>query len=308
MKVLVTGGSGFIGSHLVDKLVDQGHDVTVLDRQVPHRKDVCWVDGDLSWIGDCENAMKDIDLVYHLAARFNAGGSNDFILHYFHDNLLNTINMLHLSVLHKVKRFLFLSTCGVYGEVPSGKATEEYPCNPVSLYASSKYAAERAAFAFSHTYSLPITIIRGFNVFGERQKPFRTGSVIPTFIALARENKDLLIQGDGKQLRDFLYVDDVANALLLASQDDNRHSVYNVSSGKALSIETVAKKIVAYTKSSSKIVYCEEPKGNPQLTRSVGNSSNFQKQFKWTPKYTFEDALRKVISHHQETNYPTKWT
>lgn len=308
MRILVTGGSGFIGSHLVDKLVDKGHKVTVFDRQVPCRKDVSWVDGDLKWIGDCENAMNDIDLVYHLAARFNAIGSNDFIPHYFQDNLLNTINMLHLSVLHKVKRFLFLSTCGIYGEIPSGKATEEYPCNPVSLYASSKYAAERAVFAFSHTYGLPVTIIRGFNVFGERQKPFRTGSVIPTFISLAQENKDILIHGNGKQIRDFLYIDDMANALLLASQNDNSHNVYNVCSGKALSIENIAKKIVAYTKSKSKIVYCDESKGNPQLIRSVGNNAHFQKQFKWTPKYTFEDALRKVISNYPEANYLTNWT
>ena len=124
------------------------YEVTVLDRLIPLSSEVKWIEGDLRWVGDCDKAVRGVDAVFHLAARISVDESLDYVYEYFNDNILSTLNIMRAAKRHGVQRFIYTSTCEVYGDVAKGKADETYPCNPTSPYAASKYAAERAALAF----------------------------------------------------------------------------------------------------------------------------------------------------------------
>lgn len=300
MKILVTGGSGFIGSHLVDLLLDKGHQVSVVDGHPVKNKNAEWIDGDLRWIGDCDKAVEGKDIVFHLAARISIDESIDRVLHYFNDNYLSTINICMSCKKYDIKRLVDISSCEVYGNVPKGKADESNPCNPTSPYAASKYAAERSAIAFCNSFNIPITVIRPFNVFGERQKAFRGGSVIPTFIQLALHNKPLIIHGDGNQIRDYLYVKDTVGLLALTLERElGNTEILNVASGKGRTIKDIAEKIVRYTKSNSKLEFINDPRGKAQMLRSVGNSSRARTLLGWKPIYDFDLALKKTIEFYK---------
>jgi nucleoside-diphosphate-sugar epimerase/intein/homing endonuclease len=164
MKVLVTGGSGFIGTHVMEELLSRGHEVKVFDRRVPKSDRVEWLDGDLRWLGDCDRAVRGADAIIHLAARISVDESLEYIWQYFNDNLMSTVNLFLAAAKNGVNRIVFTSSCEVYGETPEKGATEEAACNPTSPYAASKYAAERAALSFKRVHpELKLAVMRPFN-------------------------------------------------------------------------------------------------------------------------------------------------
>jgi len=306
-KILVTGGSGFIGSHLVDLLCEKGHRVRVADRHVPYRGDVGYMRTDLSWLGDAMKATEGIDVVYHLAARISVDESLDLVRQYFHDNLMSTVNVCLAAQRSHVKRFIYISSCEVYGNVAEGKADEQYPCNPTSPYAASKYSAERAAIACCTSSNIPIIVLRPFNTFGERQKAFRAGSVIPTFILQAIHDKALQIHGDGLQTRDYLYVKDIVQAMAKTSelslktlQDEHWMNplILNIASGTEQSILGLAQKIVALV-GSGYISHVSNPRKTAQLVRSVGNAELAQHLLNWKPSISFDTALQQVVKYYR---------
>jgi UDP-glucose 4-epimerase len=299
LKVLVTGGSGFIGTHLVDLLIKKGYQVRVLDRRVPKVSGVEWMEGDLRWLGDCDRAVRGVDAVMHLAARISVDESLDFVWEYFNDNLMATINIFHASITRGVNRIIFTSSCEVYGNTPPTGAREDHPCNPTSPYAASKYAAERAALAFKHVFPhLKLTILRPFNTFGEWQRPFRAGAVIPTFILSALQNKPLVIHGKGDQTRDFLYVKDIALAHVLALEKEIE-GIFNIASGVPRTIISVAEAIVKRL-GMGRIEFQPDPRGGAQVQTSVGNAENFMKASGWKPEHDFEKALDEVVRWYKE--------
>lgn len=306
MRALVSGGSGFIGSHVSRALVEKGHEVRVLDRRLPKSTNVEWVDGDLRWIGDCDRAMRDIDVVFHLAARISVDESIKYVLEYFSENLLCTLNLLDAALKNGVKRFIYTSTCEVYGDTIGQMADETFPCNPTSPYAASKYAAERAALAFGRTYDLPVVVLRPFNTFGEDQKPFIAGAVIPTFIILALRNQDLVIHGDGSQTRDYTYVKDLAEAHAFVSTTPlERQAILNASSGVGHSIRDIAEQILRLTKSESRLRFVDDPRKGAQLVKSVGNSAKLR-SLGWHRNWKFEEGLERTIDWYKSelSRYP----
>jgi len=302
MKILVTGGSGFIGSHLAEELLVRGEYVRVLDRHPPRVKGVEWCDGDLRWVADCYKATIDIDNVYHLAARISVDESLEFSWHYFNDNYMSTVNILNACRQNNIKKFLFMSSCEVYGNIEKGLVNETYPCNPTSPYAASKYAGERAAIAFCKSFNIPLTVIRPFNIFGEGQKPFRAGSLIPTLIILAMQGKDLTIHGTGKQSRDYLYAKDVVSALILAMEHKHEYNceIYNLSSGITRDVNEIATKILRLTESKSVIRYVTDPRGMSQILRSAGCSEKASRVLGWKPKHDFDEVLKGVVKFYKE--------
>ena len=299
MKVLVTGGSGFIGSHLTEALLNDGQQVRVFDRRIPSSSDVEWTDGDLRWIGDCDRATRDIDTVFHLAARISVDESIGYALQYFNDNLLTTVNVMHAALKNGVRKFVYTSTCEVYGDTSTRNADETYGCNPTSPYAASKYAAERAVLAFGRTYDLQVVIMRPFNTFGERQKPFIGGAVIPSFILLAHRNKDLIIHGDGSQTRDYNYVKDVADAHVCAMKSNlEGQSILNIATGVGRSISGLAEQILQLTESKSKMKFVDDPRKGAQLKRSVGDSHKLR-SLGWQSKWDYKEALSKTINWYK---------
>jgi len=287
---------------LVDLLLSKGYNITVLDRLVPHTSEVKWIDGDLRWVGDCDRAVRGVDAVFHLAARISVDESLDYVHEYFNDNILSTLNIIRAAKQHGVSRFIYTSTCEVYGDVNEGKADETYPCNPTSPYAASKYAAERAVLAFGRSYGLNVTVVRPFNAFGERQKAFRAGSVIPTFILLALQGKTLTVHGDGSQVRDYVYTKDIAEAHVKVLEGNLPNlTILNVATGNPITIRQIAEKISKRI-NNAEIKFVPDPRGEAQLKRSVGDFSKIKRMLDWSPKWGFDEALDRVIDYYKSMN------
>ena len=298
--ILLTGGSGFIGSHLADALLNDGYRVRVLDRRPPATVGVEWIDGDLMWLGDCERAARGADVVIHLAARIEGGESVANLSEYFQGNVTVTLNILQACIANQVSRFIHTSSGEVYGNITIGKATESSRCDPISPYAASKYAAERAVLSFSRTFGLPVTVLRPFNTFGERQKPFRKGSAIPTFIAQSLREEPLRVFGKGAEVRDFLYVRDLISAhISVLEAKVPSQAVFNVASGRGRSMLEVAETVLEETGSKSELEFVSDSSDASRTLRSVGDSSLLVKSTRWKPMWGFREALKRVIEHYK---------
>lgn len=250
MRMMVTGGAGFIGSHIVDSLLKDGHEVVCIDdlstgkrSNLPDNPNIYSVRADIC--GDID--MRGIDIIFHNAAskkniclkdpqrdlEINAGG---------------TLNLLQLAVKHGIKKFVHASTGSVYGELSDR-------LNPVSYYGVSKLAGERYVNMYSKMGWLDTTILRYFHVYGSRQDDGEFGGVVSIFLKAARKGKPLVIYGDGTQERSFTHVDDIVKINRLVAESDTNGQVYNCASGIAVTINDLASKVLWLTKSHSKIIY-----------------------------------------------------
>jgi UDP-glucose 4-epimerase len=295
MKILCTGGAGFIGSHIVDSLLAKGHNVTTLDNLTTGtarninlqakfiRKDIT---EDLSGVFE----KGKFDCVYHCAAQINL---RDSIINPTKDaqtNILGSINLLEQSYKHGCK-FIFSSTGGaIYS------ASEDLPWHelsaamPMSPYALSKLTVERYIRMFHNLHNLDYVILRYSNVYGPRQNAHGEAGVIAIFMDKIKRGKDLVIFGSGEQTRDYIYVDDVVSANLLALTLDN--GIYNVSTGTELSVNEVARKVVAASGRTAQITFAEEIVG--ELKHSCLSSNKLQ-ALGWSPKVDIDDGIKKAI-------------
>ncbi|MFA5034969.1 MAG: NAD-dependent epimerase/dehydratase family protein, partial [Candidatus Margulisiibacteriota bacterium] len=246
MRILVTGGAGFIGSNIVDRYLEAGHEVAVLDdlstgkernlnpKAVFFRKDLR--DRDL------EAVVKDFhpEVVNHLAAQIDVRKSVADPIHNAEINELGTLNLLNAARDAKVKKILFSSTGGaLYGEVPeTAGAGEEHAIEPISPYAITKRSVELYLHAYSQLYGLKYTVLRYGNVYGPRQDPLGEAGVIAIFCGKMLKGEVPVIYGDGNQLRDYVYVGDVAEANLLAL-NKGENQIYNVGTGQGTSVNQI---------------------------------------------------------------------
>lgn len=257
MRCLVTGGAGFIGSHLVERLVRDGHDVLVVDDLSTGSLDnlrgffdvtstTRFLHGDLRSYADCHKAVQGREVVFHLAALGSVPRSveNPFSTHEV--NVTGTLNMLEAARVNRVgvKRFVYSSSSSVYGEQEAPIKNERMvPC-PTSPYGVSKLAGERYCCAYWHTYGLQTISLRYFNVFGPRQNPEGDyAAVVPRFLTAALRGEPMLVYGDGKQTRDFTYVSDVVEANMVAAFTGNGAcygKAYNVGGGHSISVNELA--------------------------------------------------------------------
>lgn len=305
MKVLVTGGAGFIGSHVVDQLLDEGHEVTVLDDlstgQLINVNPACRFEiGD---IRDCQfvnHCIAGQEVLFHLAGFTSVVGSIE------DPDTCRSINLEGAKILFEtaqksgVKRVIFSSTSAIYADDIDLRLNEQAPVDIKSPYAQSKLDAESILRRLQDSYGLSWTALRYFNVYGPRQDADSDYSaVIPAFISQSRHNRTLTIYGDGNQTRDFVYVADVARANLLA-MDSNHCGVLNVGTSHPVSILDLAETILKIEKSSSSYAFAKSRPGD--AVSSTADITSIASKLKWEPRWKLEDGLTATSQwfQHQE--------
>ena len=252
MKYVITGGAGFIGSNLVDKLVKNGHNIHIIDNFSSGKKENCNSKAEVHSldISECKNLkqMSEIlngcDAVFHCAASARVQPSIADPINYEKNNTIGLINILKTAVDSNVRRFVYSASSSAYGPTDKLPSYENDPVNPISPYAAQKYYGEITCRMFSEVYNIETVSLRYFNVFGERQNLGGAyATVIGIFLNQLSKNIPLTVNGDGKQRRDFTYVGDVVNANILACNSPNvgKGEIINIGSGKNISIYTVAK-------------------------------------------------------------------
>jgi len=307
---LVTGGAGFIGSHIAHKLVDEGHDVRVLDdfstgkrRNIEPFADRCKIiEGDIRDAAVVEKAVRGVDVVFHEAALASVPRSINDPASTNEVNVRGTLNLLIAAKNNGVKRFVYASSSSAYGDSPRLPKEEQMATNPKSPYAVSKLAGEMYCLAFSEVYKIPTTSLRYFNVFGPRQDPdSQYAAVIPLFVKTLLEGKRPVIFGDGEQSRDFTYVDNVVSANLLASRSNLPGGrVYNVACGTKFTLNSLYRELNNILDVHIEPVY--DPPRPGDVKHSQASMRAIETDLGYRTLVPFEEALRRTVRWYQEAS------
>lgn len=249
MKILVTGGAGFIGSHLVDRLAAEGHQVRVIDNlssgrleNLAHRRDVEVITGDLKNPQDAQKAVRGVDAVFHFAANPEVRVSTTNPDIHFNENVVATFNLLEAMRKNDVGQLVFASSSSVYGEPDEIPVDENAPLRPVSVYGASKAACEHLIHAYAKLYGFRAVALRYANVVGPR---LRHGVIWDLINKLRKNPHELEILGDGKQVRSYIYIDDAVEATLLAwKKTANTYAVCNVAAEDWITVDEVADQVI----------------------------------------------------------------
>lgn len=305
-KVLVTGGAGFIGSHLVDRLMDEDFNVVVLDNFYSGKLDNIsshlnklnfhLIEGDVRKREVVKKAIRHVDYVFHLAAIVDVEFSVKNPLLVNEVNVNGTLNVLEESLRFDVDRFVYVSSCAVYGEPLKLPINEEHPTRPLSPYGVSKLAAEHYCRLFSELYGLKVICLRLFNVYGPRQKGDPHGGVISKSIERLKEGAAPIIFGDGKQTRDFIYISDIVEALMLTLKNERCvGEVFNIGSGKETSINELARSLIEiFNLKNIKPKHVKTKKG--EIARSCADISKAERILGFKAKVKLEDGLRRLVA------------
>jgi len=299
-NILVTGGAGFIGSHLVDKL-SLGNKVIVIDNlssgllsNLEKSKDqITFIKGDVLDKTLLKDIVAEVELVFHLAA--NVGYIRSIEDPYFDMdvNIKGTVNILEACRNSSVKRLVYSSSGAIFGQAKYLPIDEEHPLNPESPYAVSKLAAEKYCFAFHKVHGVPVAALRYFNVYGPRQDTSEYANVILTFFRRIREGKPLTIFGDGKQTRDFVFVEDVVSAnILAATQPAAVGEVFNIATGQDTSIEQLITIVGQISGRESPVIYADPRAGEVRDSRA--NIEKARRLLDYSPRTEFKAGLKKV--------------
>lgn len=303
-RVLVTGGAGFIGSHIVDRLLGEGFTVGVLDSMITGSHDnlkaagkgVSFHDVDIRDASSIEKVVSGYDSIVHEAALVSVTRSVEDPLTTNAVNVDGTVNLLRAAVHAKAKKFVYASSSSVYGDSATLPKTEDMVTRPISPYGVSKLSAELYCAAFARVYGIQTVALRYFNVFGPRQRPGPYGGVIPAVIKKALSGDRPVIYGDGEQSRDFTYVEDVAEANLQALKHDlPAGSVFNIGGGEPHSInELVAKVLEAVGRTDLEPQHLPPRMGD--IRDSFADISRAASQLGYRPKFGFEEGLRQTVA------------
>jgi len=308
-KALVTGGAGFIGSHLVEALLNAGCEVAVLDNLSggnlsnlePMKADISFYKNDIRQLEALIEAAKGCDVIFHLAAVVAVQQTIEDPLNSTMINDIGTLNVLEAARKTNVPRVVLASSCAVYGDDPRLPKDESMTPMPSSPYAVHKLSAEHYLRVYGELFGLKNASLRFFNVFGPRQDPSSPYSgVISIFMSKAALHQAPLIYGDGNQTRDFVFVKDVVRALLLAAQTDQKTGdVYNIGSGSRLTISRLWELVAALSGEQSKPVY--KPARAGDILHSVGNIDKARSMLDFRNDFSMEQGLELTLEWYRGT-------
>ena len=305
MRILVTGGAGFIGSNVVDRLVALGHEVAVLDdlstgfREFVHPQ-ARFVEADLTDAAAVDRCVAAFhpELVDHHAAQIDVRRSVSDPVFDAGVNILGGLRLLEACTRHGVRKVIYASTGGaLYGEGRTLPATEDHPINPEAPYGASKHALEHYLYLWKRLHGLDYTVLRYPNVFGPRQNPHGEAGVNAIFIGLMLHGKRPRIFGTGEQLRDYLYVDDVVEANVLAL-DRGAGEMVNLGTGVGTSVNAIVSELNAILGTRLDPIY--EPARPGEVQRIYLDAARAREVLGWTPRTSFADGLRRTLEWSKE--------
>jgi len=311
LKCLVTGGAGFIGSHLVDRLLEDDHEVIVLDNFASGQpENLAQHYGSLRFhfqqidITDREAIQpyfQGVEWVFHIAALVDIVPSIERPMDYHRTNVDGTVNVLEVARLAGVKRFIYTASSSCYGIPDIVPTPETADIKPEYPYALTKYLGEQYVLHWGKVYKVPVLSLRLFNAYGPRCRTIGAhGAVLGVFLAQKLHNKPFTIVGDGTQTRDFIFVTDVVDALVMAAQSDISNDVLNVGSRNTYSINRLTELL------GGDVVYIPKRPGEPECTQA--DISKIKKLLRWEPKVSFEEGVKIVLEHIDDWRRAPLWT
>ena len=312
MKILVTGGAGFIGSNLVDELVKQKHQVIVLDNlSTGQKKNLNKCFGKIRFINidissekntlKLEKELKGVDIVFHLAGLADIVPSIENPNSYLKVNVTGTLNILNAAKKNNIKKFIYAASASCYGANPKYPTDEKNIIKTEYPYALSKNLGEQLVLHWEKVYKLNVTSFRFFNVYGPRSRTTGAyGAVFGVFLAQKINEKPLTIVGDGRQTRDFIHVYDVVRALVLSIKKGKSGHVYNLGSGVETSVNLIAKII------GGKKIFIPKRPGEPQ--RSIANIKKIKNHLKWKPKISIKYGISMLMKNLDDWTNAPLWT
>jgi UDP-glucose 4-epimerase len=304
MKVLVTGGAGFIGSHLVDRLVQEGHEVVIVDnlstgkRRNLNRTARFYKLDIQSWRLERVFRNERPNIVMHLAAQMDVRKSVEDPIFDAQVNVLGMLNVLQQSIKHGVRKVVFSSSGGaIYGEQEIYPVPESHVTRPLSPYGISKLCGEQYLSYYQRVSGLQMVSLRYANVYGPRQDPDGEAGVVAIFIQKLLNNEQAIVYGNGRQTRDFVYVDDVVEANL-AVMGQETQGTYNVGTGEETSINDLLRILIAHTNSTCKEVHGPAKLG--EQVRSVIDSNKLRQELSWEPRTELREGLKRTVDYFRE--------
>lgn len=302
MHILVTGGAGFIGSHLVEELLRRGDSVRVLDNFSTGRRenlqsfrgDLEIVEADLRDAARVKDAVTGVDWVFHLAAFISVPQSMLDPETCFAVNVGGTVSLLEASRRAGVRKVVLASSTAVYGDTDTFPTTEETPLRPLSPYAVSKQVTELYTRLYTQTFNLPVIALRFFNVYGPRQRPDSPyAAAIPIFVDRLVTGQPIAIYGDGRQSRDFVYVKDVVHANLLAAETEAAGEAYNVCSGRETTLLDLLEELSEIAPRQPEVRF-EAPRSG-DIYRSLGSPAKAEQAFGFRALTSLADGLAQTV-------------
>ena len=303
MKILVTGGAGFIGKHLVEFLLEKNNVVTIFDNFSNSTKESInglikkgakIIEGDITKISDIEKITEDQEIVIHLAAKISVSESITNPSNTFLVNINGTKNILEFCEKSKINHIIVASSAAVYGEGNQyTKITENQKLNPISPYGESKMKMEQEIEKFVKNKNLTCTILRFFNIYGLNQSDEYAG-VISKFLKKVNQKEDLEIFGDGLQTRDFVSINDIVNSINNAVEL-KKSGIYNIATGESISIRKLAEKIINISRKDLKVLYFN-PKNN-EIKFSQASIESSKKDLKYIPKVSLDKGIAELLEN-----------
>ena len=298
-KSIITGGAGFIGSNLTDHLVRIGHKVIILDNFVSgkknnlahhKKKDVKIVKLDISKSKNLDKYFKGVDYIFHLAGLAEIIPSIKNPKQYFDNNVIGSLNVVEAAKKEKIKKLIYAASSSCYGTPKSFPTSEKDKIDLKHPYAVTKFMGEELIMKYASIFNMPNISFRFFNVYGPRLNTSgQYSAVIGNFLSQTRKKKPLTIVGNGKQTRDFIHVDDLANAFIKVIKSKSVNKIYNLGSGKRTSINTIAKIF------GGKKKFIPIRPGEPR--NSLANISKIKKEINWKPKITIKEGIKRLLKN-----------